>query len=657
MNITELARKLKITPAELHEYLPQMGFDIGKKAIKINPNAANKIIREWPQYKRRLAEQKLAAEKEPVEEAVEAEPLKTIALAQTVTVRELAALTGLPIKAILAELMKNGVIASLNEKIDFDTAWLVGSELGFQVEQKEDAAESAQPAENRLKGIMAKESQEDLKPRPPVIVVMGHVDHGKTKLLDAIRRANVVDQEAGGITQHIGAYQVERRQKLITFIDTPGHEAFTAMRGRGAKIADIAILVVAADDGVMPQTVEAFQIIKAAAIPYVVAINKIDKPEANIDKTKQELSSKLKIVPEDWGGKAICAPISAKAGTGIIELLDIVLLVADTVAEHITANPNAAAVGTVVESHVDKGAGPVATILVQNGTLSQGDQLALNGLNIGKVRCLNNYRGEKIASALPSTPVQIVGLKSLPEVGDVVEVGAGEKIKFKKAKNLLKQAAAQKAAGDNKPSAAKKIYLIVKSDVLGSAEAIEESFEKINTEEVQAKIVYKGLGNVSDGDIKRAEASHALILGFNVKVPPALEELAREKNVGIRNYAIIYDLINDIKGMMQNLLEPAYKRIDLGKLKVLAVFKTDKNRQIIGGKVTEGRIESGAALEIKRDNNIIGWGKILKLQSAKQDIGSCEAGEECGIEYEGNAIIAENDRLLIYREEKITKKL
>ncbi|MCU0679097.1 MAG: translation initiation factor IF-2 [Planctomycetes bacterium] len=657
MNITELARKLRITPAELHEYLPQFGFDIGRKAIKINTNLANRIIKEWPLLKRRMEEQKTDDAKDRPAPSTPLTANKQIIIPNFITVREFSALTSQPVKIILAELMKNGVIASLNEKIDFDTAWLIGSDLGLSVIREETAGQGeASGPDNKLKNIMAQESKNDLKPRPPVIVVMGHVDHGKTKLLDAIRRTNVVDQEAGGITQHIGAYQVTRRHKLITFIDTPGHEAFTAMRSRGAKIADVAILVVAADDGVMPQTVEAFQIIKAAGIPFVVAINKIDKPEANLDKTKQELATKLQITPEDWGGQTVCAPISAKTGAGITDLLDLVLLTADTEAEHITANPAAAAVGTVVESHVDKGAGPVATILVQNGTLKIGDQLTLNGVQIGKVRCLNDYRGEKIDIAAPATPVQVIGLKSMPQVGDMVQVGAGEKIKFKKVKNFLKETTADNENGQ-KGTTGKKINLIIKSDVLGSAEAIEESLEKINTEEVRAQIVRKGLGNITDGDIKQAEAAGAAIIGFNVKVPAVISELAREKNVIIKIYSIIYDLLNDVKEMMQNALEPFYSRRDLGRLKVLAVFKTVKGGQIIGGKVIDGIVEARANLEIEREKNIIGRGLIAKLQSAKQDVSFCEANQECGIEYEGNQPIAKDDILIIYREEKVVKKL
>jgi len=551
--------------------------------------------------------------------------------------------------------MKNGIIASLNEKIDFETAWLVGSELGFKV--KLATAESPEEEENKLKTALDNEKTENLLARPPVIVVMGHVDHGKTKLLDAIRRTHVVEGEAGGITQHIGAYQVERKYQAITFIDTPGHEAFTAMRSRGAKIADIAILVVAADDGVKPQTVEAFRIIKAAKIPFVVAINKIDKPEANIDKTKQELSSQLSIIPEDWGGKTVCAPVSALKTTGISELLDLVLLVAETEAENIKANPASAAIGTIIESHIDRGAGAVATILVQNGTLKCGDALMFNNMNIGKVRGLNNYLGKKIDFAGPATPAQIIGLKTMPQVGDILQVGKGEKGNLKKYKNRGSMGqAASGENGDNKDQPAKKINLIIKSDVLGTAEAIEESLEKINSKEISVKIIHNGLGNISDGDLKRAEATNGIILGFNVKIPPVIEEFAREKNIDIRLYSIIYDLINDIKKEMDKIIEPTIERNLIGSIKVLAIFRTDKEEQIIGGKVFEGRAEPSTSVEVMRNDEFIVDGKITRLQAGKQDINIAEKGEECGLQITAKPMVKEGDIIKIFKEERIIKK-
>lgn len=660
MNISELARILKITPNELREQLPQFGFDIGGKAIKINNNVANKIIRSWPKIRAKIEDQKQEELKKLEKEKLEKEINKEIHIPPFLTVREFSSISGLPINVILSELMKNGIFVSINEKIDFDTAWLVGSGCGIDV-KKEERDESLEiiEEENELKKTIEKEKESNLQERAPVIVVMGHVDHGKTKLLDAIRKSNVTEDEAGGITQHIGAYQVERKGKAITFIDTPGHEAFTAMRSRGAKIADIAILVVAADDGVKPQTVEAFKIIKASQIPFVVAINKIDKKDANVDKTKQELSSNLGIIPEDWGGKTICSHISAKEGTGITDLLDMVLLASETESENLKANPKAKALGTVIESNIDKGMGPVATILVQNGTLSIGDDLMLNDINIGKVRNLNNFKGEAIEKAGPSAPVQIIGLKTAPAVGDLIKVGKGEKIKLKKQKNissfspLLKTSSTQSTKDDD----AQKLNIIIKSDVLGSAEAIDESLEKINTTNVKTKIVHKGLGNVSEGDVSMAESTNSQIVAFNVKVSPSIENIAREKNITIRNYHIIYDLIADIKQDMQKLVRARIEREDLGRLKVLAVFMSDKEKQVVGGKVLDGKIEKDSFVEIFREKEMIGGGDLTQLQSGKQAVGYVEEGEECGIEYKGKEKIQEGDILQIYKEKEVIEKL
>lgn len=657
MNITELARILKITPNELRSYLPQLGFDIGVKAIKINKNVANKIIKQWPRLRRQIEDQKRFEQEKELAEKKANQVIKKIEVPSTITVRDFSKLADVPINAILSELMKNGIFASLNEKIDYDTVWLIGEELGLEITPKKESEQKSDDQENKLKDILDKENDESMLGRPPVIVVMGHVDHGKTRLLDAIRTTNVIEDESGGITQHIGAYQVTRRKQLITFIDTPGHEAFTAMRSRGAKIADVAILVVAADDGVKPQTTEAFRIIEAAKVPYVVAINKIDKPDANVDKTKQELSNMLNIIPEDWGGKTVCVPISAKEGTGITDLLDMVLLASETETENLKANPESSAVGTVIESHVDKGSGPVATILVQNGTLTVGDQLILNNINIGKVRALNNYMGGKVEKALPSTPVQIIGLKTAPTVGDIIQVGDGKKIRHKKIKNVSASQSSITSADTNNDENVKKVNVIIKSDVLGSAEAIEESLLKINTGKVKVKVLNKGLGNITDGDIKQAEAANGLILGFHVKVPPQIEELARERKVSIKLYDIIYDLINDIKEKMQDLVEATIVKKEVGKLEVKAIFKTEKDKQIIGGKIITGAASLDNIIEVERNDEKIARGKLIKLQSGKQDVTSVETDQECGILYEGNPIIEENDILVFYTEEKTIDKI
>jgi len=649
-----LARKLHITPNELLDKLPQLGFDIGRRAIKIDNATASRIIREWPALMRRLETMRLQELKKEEKTEITGEK-KEIKIPKLITVREFAAMAGLPVNMVIAELIKNGIFASLNEKIDFETAAIVGSDLGFEVRLDEGDSGEREDSSHKITTILGKESADTMLDRPPVVVVMGHVDHGKTKLLDAVRRTNVIDTEAGGITQHIGAYQVERKDKKITFIDTPGHEAFTAMRSRGARIADIAILVVAADDGVKPQTVEAYRIIEAAKLPFIVAINKIDKPEADINKTKQELSTQLNITPEDWGGKIVCAPISAKAGTGIEELLDMILLTAEMESENIKANPEAAAIGTIIESRVSKGEGPVATVLIQNGTLKIGDQLCFGGQIYGKVRALKNYRGENIASAAPATPVKIIGLKIAPLIGDILEVGEGEKIKTKNLKTGLQRTELTVVA-PAEDETIKKINLIIKADVLGSAEAIEESLEKIGTNEVKANIIIKGLGNITEGDILRAESAGAKILAFSVKATPEATKLARDKNVTIKLYRVIYDLINDVKADMQALLEPEVRRVDLGKMKVKAIFRSAGKEQIVGGVATGGRLEKDSLIEVERDGQIIEQGKLLSLQAGKQDVSSVESGQECGIKYLGSPLKPE-DILLFYKEESIVKKL
>ena len=653
MNITELARILRIPVQELRDKLPQLGFDIGQKAIKVDDQVAARIINQWPNLIKQLkAEQLVKTEEELTEEQTKSIK-KEIQIPNFITVRNFSLLTGLPANQILKELMKNGIFTSLNEKIDFETAAIIGADLGLEIKLAE-SQEQEITSQDKLKQVLGQEQEKNLINRPPVIVVMGHVDHGKTKLLDTIRKTNVIASEAGGITQHIGAYQITRKGKMITFIDTPGHEAFTAMRNRGAKIADIAILVVAADDGIKPQTIEAYRIIEAAKLPVVVAINKIDKPEAQIEKTKQELASQLKLIPEDWGGKTIFVPISAKENLGIQDLLDMLMLTAELEAASIKANPNSPAIGTIIESHIDKGEGPVATVLIQNGTLKIGDPLCFNHQLYGKVRALKDFRGQNVKVAPPSMPVRIIGLKMVPQIGDILEVSQGEKLKVKKFQAVTDQAKYQPA---EPPENIKKINLIIKSDVWGSSEAIEESMTKIEEPLVKIDIVSKGLGNITEGDITRAEASQAKIIGFNVKVNSQVQELAREKNVEVKIYKIIYQLISDLRAEIQNLIEPTIKRIDLGKVKVLAIFRNENNGQIIGGKVIEGRIEKESLIEALGEQKIIELGKLINLQMAKQNVNLVEAGQECGIEYQGKPIIKVGDILQIYKEEKTVRKI
>ena len=426
MNISELARRMNITQDELRSKLSELGFSIGSHAIKVDDRVAGQIQMAWAEMRRRQRLQEKVENQRAEQERRErqaTEEQKPITLPSIITVRDFATALQLPVPRVMQELMRSGIFASLNERLDFDTASIIAEDLGYKaiLEDKKEETISNQEAEKRLTEVMAQEKEENLKNRPPVIVVMGHVDHGKTKILDAIRKTSVMESEAGGITQHIGAYQVERKGRLLTFIDTPGHEAFTVMRSRGAKVADIAILVVAADDGVQPQTKEAINIIQSSHLPFVVALNKIDKPDANQERVKGQLAE-LNLVPEDWGGKTVIATVSAKAGTGIDGLLDVLILTADMNEKFIRANPNRPAIGTVIESHVDAGECPVATVLVQAGTLRVCDDLGVGDILFGRVRAMRDWKGELYKEAPPSMPVKIVGLRYAPAVGDVIEV-------------------------------------------------------------------------------------------------------------------------------------------------------------------------------------------------------------------------------------------
>lgn len=658
MNVTELARKLKIDTKDLLEILPVVGFHIGKRAIKIDDKQAQKIIERWP---RLLAQYKesTATEEEVVDQEVPEEK-KVITLPSYIKVKDFAVKLGIALPKVMAELMKNGVLSSMNEEIDFDTASIVGQELGFEItEMQNDSSEEDKTTADKLENLLSEKDATKLKPRAPVVVVMGHVDHGKTKLLDTIRATNVIGGESGGITQHIGAYQVEKKNQPITFIDTPGHEAFTTMRSRGARVADVAILVIAADDSIQPQTKESIRIIKSAGLPMIVAINKIDKPEANIEKVKQDLAG-LNLMPEDWGGKTITVPISAKAGTGIEELLDMVLLVAETEKDEIMANPDSLAVGTIIESHIDKGEGPVATALIQNGTLRRGDQVEISDSYYGKIRAMKDFKGEDVKEAPPSTPVKILGLKAAPSVGDVLQV----KAEVDKKKKISKYHLTQQATDYTKPKETseknkdvKTLNIVLKSDVLGSLEAIIASLTKLDHPEVSVNIISKGLGNVSQADVERALSANAWVVGFHVKPTQEAEVLAKDKKVEVSQYDIIYKLIEDVTNRLEKLLSPEVIRTDLGRLKVLALFSKDKTSQVVGGKVTQGVVRVGAKADVMQGKTKMGSGTITELQSNKVAVNEVPEGNECGLKYEGKATIEEGDTLEIYLEEVKVKKL
>jgi translation initiation factor IF-2 len=665
MNVSELARKLKINSVELLDILPEFGFDIGKRAIKVDEKVAQKILKMGTKIVERLGQlqkEKMASLEKLA--AISTEPLiqEEVQLPAVITVRELAQVLKRPVSEVIKSLMKNGVLASLNERIDFETAAIIADEFKVKVILSEENDNELVDTGSRVKELLAQEKKSQLKSRAPVVVVMGHVDHGKTKLLDTIRKTNVIETEAGGITQHIGAYQVIKKDKAITFIDTPGHEAFTAMRARGAKVADIAILVVAANDSVKPQTLEAIKIIQQSQIPMVVAINKIDLPEADIEKVKKDLSS-LNLIPEDWGGKTICQPISAKGNIGIDDLLDTIILVAEMEKDKIVANPQGSAIGTIIEAHVDKGEGPVATVLVQNGTLKVGDNLCINNVFFGKARALKDFKSQEIQAACPATPVKIIGLKYGPQVGDLVEVTCEIERKHKKFKEHELKKDTQhvsrvvKGSEENQDENVKKFSLVIRADVLGSLEAISESLEKIESTEIKVQIINKGLGNITDADIDLALPNKALVIGFKVKATATAADLAREKNIEIKYYDIIYKLLEEIKARMSAILTPEINKKIIGKGEVLAIFKTEQKKMVIGVKIKEGIINKGLKVEIYRKKEFMGIGEVEELQIGKEKVSEVAEGQDCGVGLLTKTEIKAGDLLEIYQEEKIIKKL
>lgn len=666
MNISELARRLRVSTDELRAKLPELGFDIGAKAIKIPDRDVGAIYGAWKQMKKRQYLQKKAEEQKARAERkqrVLSGDAESIEIPPSISVREFAEKLNMPIAKVMQELMRAGILASLNEQIDFATASIIAEDLGFIAQPADEGQEEEDVAVDRIEEAMKEEGA--IVARPPVIVVMGHVDHGKTLLLDSIRQTNVVAGEAGGITQHIGAYQVTRKDRKITFIDTPGHEAFTVMRSRGAKVADIAILVVAADDGIQPQTKEAIEIIKAANLPFVVAINKIDKEGANVDKVKGELGE-YGMIPEDWGGKTIMVPVSAKTGENIEQILDMLLLVADLEQENIVADPNRLAIGTIIESHVDKGQGPVATVLVQTGTLKVGDVLGMRAVNFGRVRAMKTWDGQDVKEAPPSTPVKILGFKEAPSVGDVLEVPKNakdlEKLKAQPSRKagIQEITVAQTKSGDEQDDSGEEkvtYNVIVKADVLGSLEAVVGMIEKIDNPHVGVRIVAKGLGNITDADVLNAEATGADVYAFNVKPAGTAATLGRDKGVTIKEYSVIYKLFEDVVEKLRILIPAEKVYTELGTVEILAYFKKLSKGSVVGGKVLKGSVKIGATARVIRGEEIIAEGTIKGLQSGKQDVKEVQQGTECGIEFEGKAKIEVGDKLEIYTEEEKERTL
>lgn len=592
----------------------------------------------------------------------EVQASKVIEIPAYLTVRELAQRMDVSPIDVIKQLMSDGIIATINQQIDYETAAIVASELGFEPKEEmpliseEVGEEGPLPLWERL---YAQEDPDRLRPRPPVVTVLGHVDHGKTSLLDAIRQTDVVGGEVGGITQHIGAYQVEHRGRPITFLDTPGHEAFTAMRARGAHTTDIAVLVVAADDGVMPQTVEAMNHARAARVPIIVALNKIDKPNAQPDRVKQQLSENG-LTPDDWGGETICVPVSAKKRVGLDDLLEAILLVADS--QRIRANPERPAVGTVLEARLDRSQGPVATVLVQNGTLRVGDALVAGTVS-GRVRRMLDEKGRLVKEAPPSTPVLILGLSDVPAAGDLFEVVPDERTARTVAARRVQEQEARAARAERaltlddlsrsiRQGEIKELNLIIKADVQGSIEPIVTSLERLGAEDLKVNIIHAAAGNITESDINLAIASRAIVVGFQVAVDPAARRMAESEGVDVRVYDIIYKLVDEVELALKGLLEPTYVEQVVGRAEVRATFNIPKVGQVAGCFVREGEARRNARARVLRGEDQLYDGHVASLKRFDKDVREVRTGFECGIGLEGFRNFEIGDVIEFYVKER-----
>ena len=583
---------------------------------------------------------------------------RVVRISEVITVGELAKAMGVKAGEIIKKLMDSGMMATINQALDFDTTSLIASEFEYNVENVAFDAESMLEVEHEGR------ADGNIQSRSPVVTIMGHVDHGKTSLLDAVRQTNVTAQEAGGITQHIGAYSVDVHGKRVTFLDTPGHEAFTAMRARGAKVTDMVVLVVAADDGVMPQTVEAINHARAAGVPIIVAINKIDKPEANIERIKQGLAD-YGLVAEDWGGDTICVPVSAKTKEGIPQLLEMLLLQAEIL--ELKTNPEKLARGTIVEAKLDRGRGAVATVLVQEGTLKVGDPFVCGG-NYGRVRAMMDEKGRKVEAAGPSTPVEILGLQGVPEAGSsfvavtdeatarqVAEHRRGKQREadlVKTAKVSLEDLYQQIQAGD-----VKELRVVIKADVQGSVEALTEALTRLSTDEVRLNVLHASVGGITESDVLLASASNAVVIGFNVRPESKATEVAEREGVDVRLYTVIYDALNDVRDAMEGLLEPTVREKTVGRAEVRQVFSIPSAGVVAGSFVTDGKITRNAAVRLVRDHVVVYTGKIASLRRFKEDAREVQSGYECGIGLENYQDVKAGDVIEAYETERVARRL
>lgn len=620
--IHELAKQLNVNSKELMEKLEEFGIEANSHMSTISEDDAALIIEYYQ------------SENEASEEASEESgDIETVFIGENITVKELAEKLNMSGTELVKHLMKKGIMAGINQTLDFDTAVKIGEDFDFIIERE--------PEKDIMEETFKEEpdDEKDLQERPPVVVVMGHVDHGKTSLLDSIRHSSVTTTEAGGITQHIGAYTVQIDGKPITFLDTPGHEAFTAMRMRGAQVTDIAVLVVAADDGVMPQTIEAINHAKAAGVEIIVAINKIDKVSANPDRVKQELVE-YGLLAEDWGGETICVPVSAVNKTGIDNLLEMIILTAEM--KELKANPNKKARGAIIEAQLDKGRGPVATVLVQSGTLHVGDPIVA-GCAYGKIRAMTDDKGRRVKKAGPSTPVEILGLSEVPSAGDSFYVAANDKQARQVAESVIAKNRMEMIKNTpNKVSLddlftqiqsgnVKELNIVVKADVHGSVEAVKQSLERLSNDEVRVRTIHGGVGAITESDVMLASASNAIIIGFNVRPEPAAKAFADEEKVDLRLYRVIYNAIEDVANAMKGMLDPVYEEKIIGHAEVRQLFKASGVGTIAGSYILDGKFVRNCKVRVTREGEKIYEGELESLKRFKDDVKEVAAGYECGL--------------------------
>lgn len=646
MNLSSLSHELNMSIQELRSKAAAAGFRISPRANKIDNHLAKEISE--------------ALSEKPKEVVPKNTKPKHIELPAFIKVRDFAELLGLPITDVIKTLIQNGVMATINEEIDFDTASIIATDLGFEVNTQQ-TSEVKEFGTGFLHEQLSAENDSDLKVRPPIVAVMGHVDHGKTTLLDAIRETDVVAGESGGITQHIGAYKVTKDGKQITFLDTPGHEAFVEMRARGANVTDLIILVVAADDSVRPQTIEVINRAKFTNTPIIVAINKVDKENANVTKVKQELAEHG-ILTEDWGGKTIAVEISAKQKIGIDKLLEMVLLQAEV--ENYTANPNGKLLGTVIESHVAQGQGAVATVIIQNGTLRVGD-IMVAGIGYGRVKSMEDEHGKKLKTAGPSTPVVISGFSELPEAGDILQTtetldeARTIGVTAQKLKHSRRLSVRSKIQGNTED---KSLNLILKADVAGSLEAIQQSFSKLKNDEVTLNVISEGIGEVNENDVMLADSSKATIIAFRVKTNPKAINLAKQKKVSVDSYDVIYELLENITSAVVEMFTPEMEKLVFGRGEILGIFRTEKSQMIVGGKVIEGELRKNKQIAVVKKNDEGIWeevarGEVLELQQNKIDTKEVSKGNEFGMKIKSNYKLQVGDIIESFEESLKQKSL